>query len=71
MELPTSIYDPDDYSKGPTGRARYLEDRIEELLALREECRSRAERRLFNKRLHSLGQMLDWCKSRAGYCPDL
>lgn len=71
MELPPSAYDPDDYPRGPAGMARYLEDRLEELEGKKCEARTRAERRPINKHLHRCRDLLRWCKSRAGYLPDV
>lgn len=67
MQLPPSALDPEDYPRGPTGMARYLEARIDELEGQKRECRSRDERRPINQTLHQLRDLLGWCKTRAGY----
>ncbi|MBY6219015.1 hypothetical protein [Qipengyuania aquimaris] len=51
--------------------ARYLEDCIEELEGWKCEALGRAERRPINKALHRQKGLLEWCKSRAGYSPDV
>lgn len=63
------MIDPNDYEKyprGPNGMARLCEDQIAELLAERESL-PRSERRPINQHLHTVRQMLAWCKTRAGY----
>lgn len=67
--LPPSDIDPDDFPSGPTGMAKYLEARIDELEGQRQDARDRHERRPINKQLHACRDMLRWCKSRAGYQP--
>lgn len=67
---PSSI-DPDDYELGPTGLARFLEDRIEELEAQKCEAATKADRRPINRQLHRCRDLLRWAKSRAGYEPDV
>ena len=69
MELPPSDIDPDDYPSGPTGMARYLEARIDELEGHKRECRNRHERRPINKQLHTCRDLLRFAQSRAGYQP--
>ena len=65
--LPPSRINRDDYPHGPNGMARLLEDRIAELEAHRAECRTREERKPFNKQLHAVRGLLRFAKSRAGY----
>jgi hypothetical protein len=68
--LPSSAldrHDQDKYPPGPNGLARLCEDRIAELEAAKAACRSREERRPINQHLHTLRDMLRWCRSRAGY----
>lgn len=67
MSLPPSLVDKDDFPRGPTGMARYLEARIDELEGQRLDAGDRHERRPINKALHACRDMLRWCKSRAGY----
>lgn len=67
MSLPPSCVDPDDFPRGPTGMARYLEARIDELEGQRLDTRDRHERRPINKQLHACRDMLRWCMSREGY----
>lgn len=70
MHLPPSKLDRDDadkYPPGPNGFARFCEDRIAELMEQRAECQSPAERQSINKHLHTLRDLLRWCKSRSGY----
>ncbi|MEO7384911.1 MAG: hypothetical protein ABIU18_08260 [Novosphingobium sp.] len=56
----------DDYPQGPNGMAQACENIIAELEAKRLTV-PRSERRLLNERLHSLRELLAWCKTRAGY----
>lgn len=67
MELPPSNVDPDDFPSGPTGMARYLEARIDELEGRKIDGRCREERRPINKQIHACRGMLRRCKTRAGY----
>lgn len=71
VPLPVSAIDKDDYPNGPTGMARYLEDRIEELEGQKCDAASGADRRPINKQLHACRNLLKWVKSRAGYVPDV
>jgi hypothetical protein len=41
--------------------------KIGDLEAEKLACRTRADRRPLNQRLHTLRGLLDWCKSRRGY----
>ena len=65
MMLPESEIDPDDYPKGPWGKARYLEGRIAELEGFKAMV-PRAERRPINQQLHTLRELLAWCDSVVG-----
>jgi hypothetical protein len=69
MELPPSLVDKDDYPSGPTGMARYLEARLDEMEGQKRECRFRDERRPINQQMHQLKDLLRWCKTREGYDP--
>jgi hypothetical protein len=48
--------------------ARRIEAEIEALIAEREALSAR-ERRPKNRKLHTLRNLLAWCKTRAGYEP--
>lgn len=56
----------DRYPQGPWGMARACEDTIAALEASKAAL-PRSERRPVNQRIHSLRQVLDWCKTREGY----
>ena len=66
MMLPESEIDADDYPKGLVGKARYLEGRIAELEGFKAMV-PRSDRRPINQQMHLLGDLLAWCKTRAGY----
>lgn len=67
--LPPSDIDPDDFPPGPTGMARYLDARIDELEGQKREARGRAERRPINQQIHACRDLLRWCQTRVGYEP--
>lgn len=69
--LPPSSINQDDYPLGPTGMARFLEDRIEELESQKCEAASRADRRPINKQMLVCRDLLKWVKSRDGYVLDV
>lgn len=60
----------EEYPRGPNGLAALCADKIEELTALRDTL-PRSERKPVNQHLHTVRQMLRWCKTRAGYEPTL
>ena len=51
---------------GPYGIAKACDERIAELEASKAVT-PRAERGKINKQIHTLKQMRDWCRTRAGY----
>jgi hypothetical protein len=52
--------------RGPNELARACEAQIAELEA-RKATLLRSERRPINQQLHTIRQLLAWCKTRAGY----
>lgn len=65
--LPESNLSKEDFPLGPNGAALFLEARIDELEAHKLTLRTRAEKRPVNQQLHTLRDMLYWCRTRAGY----
>jgi hypothetical protein len=47
--------------------AALIADKLDDLRAEREVVDRRAQRKVLNKRIYALEQLLAWCKRRAGY----
>ena len=62
-----SEIDPDHYPAGPDGMAHLCADRLDELEVWKADARTRAERSAIDKQMHTLRDLLAWCKTRAGY----
>lgn len=65
VTLPCAML-PEELPKGPNGLARVCEEQIAALEA-RKAGLPRSERKPLNQHLHTLQQLLAWCKTRAGY----
>lgn len=65
VTLPRSML-PDNLPRGPNALARVCEEQIAKLEAQRSAL-PRSERKPINQHLHTVRQLLAWCKTRAGY----
>lgn len=65
--LPESKLDLDNYGNGPKELERSCLDRLAELESQKAKCKDKTQRRAINKHMHTLRDMVKWCRTRAGY----